>query len=145
MIKHMKVGTRLITAFLLVSFFGAIVAGIGIYKMSIINEQSAVMYERELRGLSFIKEANINLIYVGRSLRTVLLASDEAERRRAAENVDKQLRLLTTNVEKANPLFKNEQGKKMLAELDDRIRDYKSATAELLNKVSSESLQENRE
>ena len=145
MIKQMKVGTRLIAAFLAVSFFGAIVAGIGIYKMSIINEQSGVMYERELRGLSFIKEANINLIYVGRSLRTVLLASDEAERRRAVGNVDKQMRLLTTNVEQATPLFTSERGKKMLSELDGRIREYKNAASELLNKASSESLQTNRE
>lgn len=145
MIKQMKVGTRLIAAFLLVSFFGAIVAGIGIYKMSIINERSEVMYERELRGLSFIKEANINLIYVGRSLRTVLLASNETDRRNSAANVDKQLQLLTTNVENATPLFKSEQGKKMLAELDGRIRDYKSATAELLKTASTETLQENRE
>jgi methyl-accepting chemotaxis protein len=141
----MKVGTRLNAAFLAVSFFGAIVAGIGIYKMSIINEQSGVMYERELRGLSLIKEANINLIYVGRSLRTVLLASDEADRRRSVDNVDKQMRLLATNVEQAAPLFTSERGKKMLSELDVRIRDYKNATSELLKKASSESLQESRE
>ena len=45
------------------------------------------MYEEELLGVSAIKEANIHLMEIGRSLRQVLLAPNTAERRKAQQSI----------------------------------------------------------
>ena len=79
-LNQMKVGTRLLLSFIAIALSGAIVAGIGIVNMGRINDMGDRMYEQELLGLSYVKEANISLIYIGRALRSMLLASSEAER-----------------------------------------------------------------
>lgn len=73
MLKNMKVGTRLIAGFLFVSILGAVVGGIGIRNMSVINDKASEMYQKELLGISYVKEANINLIYIGRAIRRASL------------------------------------------------------------------------
>lgn len=46
------------------------------------------MYEMELLGISHIKEANVNLIYMGRALRQMMIAQDTQTRDRAKAQVD---------------------------------------------------------
>jgi PAS domain S-box-containing protein len=67
-----------------------IAAVIGVYGLS--NLQTAqsemeALYERELLGISHIKEANINLIYMGRAMRQALIAQDDVTRDRARTQV----------------------------------------------------------
>jgi len=67
MLRHFKVRTRLIAGFMFLSILGAVIAGIGIYDMAKMHDQEDAMYKLELMGLSYIKEANIDLIYLGRA------------------------------------------------------------------------------
>ncbi|EME67858.1 methyl-accepting chemotaxis protein [Paramagnetospirillum caucaseum] len=46
------------------------------------------MYEMELLGISHIKEANVNLAYMGRALRQMMIAPDGQSRDRARAHVD---------------------------------------------------------
>jgi len=78
--KDLKVGIKLIAAFLVVSAITAAVGYVGIKNMGEINAQADSLYELELMGLSLIKEANINLIYSARAARAALTAASEEER-----------------------------------------------------------------
>ena len=62
MFKNMKIGARLIGGFVLVAAISAVVGAIGISNASRINDMADRMYEQELQGLSYIKEANIDLV-----------------------------------------------------------------------------------
>lgn len=145
MFSHMKVGARLILSFATLSLIGAIVASIGIYNMSRMNEHAERMYQNELRGVSLIKEANIDLIYVGRALRSVLLAPTEDDRKKYVDNVNKYIKLMHDNLDNAKPLFYSEKGKRLFSELDGMLREYELMTKELIKKASSDALQQNRE
>jgi methyl-accepting chemotaxis protein len=105
MFKNMKVGTRLIAGFLMISILGAIVGAIGIRNMSIINDKASDMYQKELLGISYVKEANINLIYIGRALSNSLLASAPEDRKRFMEKIESSRKNFQMNMEKARPLF----------------------------------------
>ncbi|QHG87274.1 hypothetical protein EBN15_10065 [Xanthomonas cucurbitae] len=65
MLGNIKIGTRLMVAFLLVSAIGACIGWVGYSNSSRISNLATSLYERELLGLSYVKEANINLIYAG--------------------------------------------------------------------------------
>ena len=65
--SNLKVGTKLISAFIVVSLITAVVGYIGIRNMGTINDMADDMYLKELLGISYIKEANINLIYISRA------------------------------------------------------------------------------
>ena len=88
MFKNLKVGSRLILGFLVVALLGAAVAGIGIVNMDQMNERAQNVYEQDLKGISYLKEANIDLVYIGRSVRSAMLASTEADRRKHLDGVD---------------------------------------------------------
>ena len=144
MFKHMKVGTRLIAGFLALALLGALVAGIGIFNMSRINDSNDRLYQQELLGISYVKEANINLIYVGRAVRNVLLASTDKDRQAAIANVDNARTQLKSNLDKARPLFYRESGKKMFADIDNQVREYDTLITEATKRALADALQENR-
>jgi len=144
MFNRMKVGTRLIAGFLVLALLGAIVAAIGIANMSKMNESTNTLYEKELLGISYVKEANINLIYVGRALRSVMLASTEQQRQAAVANFEKVNGQLKSNLDKARPLFYLEKGKQAFALMEEEVREYQARAAKAVSLAQSDALQESR-
>jgi len=144
MFKQMKVGTRLIAGFLLLSLLGAIVAMIGIGNMSRLNEQNDRLYDQELLAVSYVKEANINLIYIGRAIRNILLSANDEERQASTRALDTARAELKANLDKARPLFYSEKGKQVFADVDLRVREYENVIAEASRLVLAEALQERR-
>ena len=145
MFHQMKVGTRLTFGFLAVVVLGAIVAGIAIYNMTQMNERAKRMYQKELLGISLVKEANLDQVYVGRALRGAMLASSEEQRAKTLADVDKFRQQLQENLDKARPLFYTDDGKRDFAETDAKLREYDSVVAELIKRMKAEPLAEKRD
>jgi methyl-accepting chemotaxis protein len=145
MFQQMKVSTRLTLGFLAVVVLGAIVAGIAIYNMTQMNERAKRMYQKELLGISYVKEANLDLVYVGRALRGAMLASTEEQRGKTLANVDKYKQMLQENLDKARPLFYTEDGKRSFAETETQLHDYEGAIAELVKRMKAEPLEQKRD
>lgn len=136
----MTVGVKLTISFLTVALFSAIVGGIGIANMSRINEAADRIYEKELLGISFVKEANIDLIYVARDWRQAVLANNTADRQKALDSLNKNRTLLEANLGKAKPLFTSEQGKEQLAKLDAARNALYPALEGLEKQIAGEAL-----
>jgi len=122
--NQLTLRTRLIIAFALVSLIGAIVSGVGIHNMSILNDEADTMYSRELTALSLIKEANIEMIYIARDRRNAMLANTEAERQTYLARADAYLQSLRSNLDLARPLFFSPEGKAHLDDIDQVWREY---------------------
>ncbi|HWI82097.1 MCP four helix bundle domain-containing protein, partial [Ramlibacter sp.] len=144
MFKNIKVSTRLLAGFLLVAVLGAAVAAVGIYSMARIDDNADRIYQRELLGVSYVKEANIDLMYMARDLRNMLLAFNLAERRKAADAVEKDRQLVKANLDKARPLFSTEEGKRKLAEFDRAFAEYDATAREIVKKAMTEEMQDAR-
>jgi len=145
MFKQMKVATRLTLGFLAVVALGAIVAGIAVYNMTQMNERAKRMYQKELLGISYVKEANVNQISLGRSLRGAMLASTEEQRASMLANADKYKQLLQENLDKARPLFHSDEGKRMFAEADAQLRDFDGIVADMVKRVKADPLEPKRD
>jgi two-component system sensor histidine kinase/response regulator len=68
-----------------------IAALIGAHSLQTVKEMEAEMermYDLDLLGISHIKEANINLVYMGRALRQAMIAQDDLTRDRARAQID---------------------------------------------------------
>jgi methyl-accepting chemotaxis protein len=140
MFAKLKVGTRLIAGFLGLTILGAVVAFIGIINMSRINDLAEKMYAQELLGLSYIKEANINLIYVGRARGNALLSTTEQERQANRANIDKYLAAVKDNLAKAKPLFVSDRAKQLFADYDRVAADYEREMGQVFSLVGQEAL-----
>jgi methyl-accepting chemotaxis protein len=127
----MKLATKLISAFVAVCALGGAVSAIGIHNMASMNTSSETMYKLDLLGLSLVKEANISLLYVGRSMRNALLATTEEQRSAALAKVDADLALTRKHLDAAKPLFWSEKGKAGFAALEAQWTEYTAAVGRL--------------
>ena len=118
----------------------SIVAAVGIKSSSDINDAADRLYEHEALGISYMKEANISLIYVARSMRNIMLAqSDE----RIDQGVHKQkLKENITRTEeyigKAEKLFYTAAGKAKLQDLKQAFTEFKQMQETLLTLANQE-------
>ncbi|RZL03060.1 MAG: HAMP domain-containing protein [Rubrivivax sp.] len=145
MFSNFKIGTRLIAGFLLVASISIVVGLIGISNAGQINTMADAMYSRELLGLSYIKEANINLIYIGRARGNYLLANSQAERDKHQSSIARYSAATKDYVEKARPLFFTEKGKGLLASFDLTWTDYQRDLQKAMALASTKKLQERDE
>lgn len=124
MLNNFRIGTRLITGFVIAALIAAVVGAIGIRNSSQMNDLAEVMYSRELMGVSLVKEANINLIYIGRARARLLSVTSQQERESALATMDKSAKAARENVDKARPLFVSDRGKELLAQFDQNWETY---------------------
>ncbi|HEY0062499.1 MAG TPA: MCP four helix bundle domain-containing protein, partial [Telluria sp.] len=139
MFQHITVRTRLLTGFLIVALLGALVAAIGIVNMSKMNAQAERAYANDLLGISAVKEANINLIYIGRATRNVLLATTPAQKAKFKDVADGARRALAEHLGKARPLFRTEAAARLFAEVDKGLAEYEAGRAELMRLADNDS------
>ena len=132
MFNNFKVGTKLLAGFLSISVIGALVALIGIFNMGRISDLADDMYLKEVLGISYIKEANINLIYIGRARGNFLLATTDAERQANLANIKKYWSALNGYLEKAKPLFVTEEAKALFVRYENEARAYEKSMARVL-------------
>jgi methyl-accepting chemotaxis protein len=142
MLKKFRVGTRLIACFLAISLLGAVVGTIGIRNMGAINDQASILYQRELMGVSHIKEANINLIYIGRAISSMLLAANEEDKARFRTQLTEAMRQLHVQTDAARPLFYSVEGKRLFANFDATLAEYDKLIPVMMQRIDAEPLQD---
>lgn len=140
LLNNLTISKKLMASFLILAAITAAVGFIGIRGMSKINDLSDKMYENELLGLSYIKEANINLIYMARAEKNLILASNKTERETFLKVHDEAEKLFLDNLEKARPLFLSEKGKASLTKLDKAWQEYKPVAKQTIALATSEDL-----
>ena len=142
MLGNMKIGIRLTCAFLIVAAIGACIGAIGIRNSGRINDYATLLYERELLGLSNLKEANINLIYAGRARSNLQLASTQEERAKHLANIDKYTASVVDYMGKARDSFDSPESKAKLARFDEVWKQFLAHRGRFLEKAVQEPLQQ---
>ena len=140
--SQFRLGTRLIAGFLSVILLGAGVAGVGIHGLARLNEQSQTLYDKELLGISHLKEANINLIYVGRARARLALAHNDQDRAAARQVVDKALQDFDHWFGEARIRFYTDRGRALVAEVADMATAWRTATMAYMAAATPARLQE---
>ncbi len=122
MFSNLRLGAKLLSSFVLLIFFSAIAAGFGIYGLQRLNDANDALYERELQGISNIKEANINLIYAARARGHFALATSDAERQASRQVYKTAIDDMRKWIDKARPLFYTPNGREQLDKLEAHIK-----------------------
>jgi methyl-accepting chemotaxis protein len=140
MFKNMRVGTKLIASFLFIAIVGGVVAAIGIVNMGKMNAMTDRMYHNDLLGLSYVKEANIDLIDAGRARGNFLLSTTPEERKTNRERTMMLLASVTTKIDAARPLFSAEKAKALLSEYPKISKDYEAIVSKSLDLGEAEDM-----
>jgi Methyl-accepting chemotaxis protein len=145
MLSNLKIGPRLMLAFMVLVAIGGVIGLVGLVGASKIDARAEEMYSGELLGLSYIKEANVNLVSVGRARSNLLLATSQEERKKHMETIETETKLLKEYVEKARPLFVSDRAKQIFSEFDRLMTKYESEMEKVLQLAAAESLQKRDE
>ena len=121
MFLNLRLGTRLLLAFSALVLLGALVAAFGISGLFKLNTVNDDLYEKELLAISYVKEANINLIYAARARGQFALATSEAERQVARDTFKQAVSDMRGWLDKARPLFYLARGRAELDKLEAMI------------------------
>ncbi len=131
MFNQLTVRARLLTGFILVAIAGALVAAIGIVNMAKMNHQAERAYADDLLGISATKEANIDLVYIARDSRSMVLSRTPEERAKFAAASDAARKDMGEELAHARPLLRAEESKRLLTELDRDLADYDASRSQL--------------
>jgi len=141
----MKLAYKLIGSFVLVSLIGATVSAIGVRSMAQINERDQALYEKDLVGVSLVKQSTIEMLYVGRSIRNVILAPSEERRVVSLGRIEKSLASLKENIEKTKPTIHTEKGRALLGNVTSKLPEYLTAVEQMLAIAKKEGVGSTRE
>ena len=122
MFKNLRLGARLLLAFGAIVVTGALVAVFGIHGLLRLNSVSDNLYQKELLGISYVKEANIDLIYAARARGQFALASSEADREAARKTFKESVEIMRSWLDKARPLFYTAHGQEQFDKLEAMIK-----------------------
>lgn len=87
-IEKLRLNIKLMLGFSIGLVVAAIIGFNSLATQAEMTADVELLYEADLLGISHLKEANINLIYMGRAMRQAMIAQDEAARDRAKAQVD---------------------------------------------------------
>ena len=141
----LKVGTKLIIAFIIVCAITVTVGFMGIKSMRAMNEGSEKMYQKELLGLSYAKATNIDLLNLVRIDKNMIIATNLEQRQKLAEDAKKYEALFVEDLAKTKTFFYTDRGKEVMAKIEQAWLEYNKVRSHVLEVASKEKLAEKRE
>jgi len=143
-LANIKVGQRLIGAFLLTAAISAVIGAIGIRGMHMIDTEAEYLYQHELLGLSHVNEATIDLMHADSALRSSILADTAERRAEAIKDADKYLARTREQLALAKPLFDDPQAREDMAKVEKTLAEYGDMVARFKTVMGSEKLMDAR-
>ncbi|WP_319561999.1 methyl-accepting chemotaxis protein [Marispirochaeta sp.] len=142
---NLKIANKLIIAFMLVTAITGVVGFIGISNMGKINNFADYMYETELMGLYYVKEANIQLIYATRAEKNLLIAPTIEEQGSYYDDYLAFIGEMDTLLEQAEPMFYSVEAEEMFQSLYQAIGEWRTTSARVVEIALAEGTAEARE
>ena len=87
-IEKLRLNIKLMLGFSVGMLIAAVIGFNSLATQSEMTAEIEKLYDADLLGISHLKEANINLIYMGRALRQAMVAQDDASRDKAIAQLD---------------------------------------------------------
>jgi two-component system sensor histidine kinase/response regulator len=125
-LERYRLTTKLGVGFAVVLLLALIQGLFSLYSQRTLIEQTQILYESDLRGVSDVKDARIELAKIGRALRQALLAQDGVERDRALGQLSEAEAGLRRELDAARPRIFREENKRNLARFEVLYKDYKA-------------------
>lgn len=145
MLSNMRIGPRLIAAFMVLVLISIVIGIVGLYGAGKIDNKAEQLYTKELMGLSHIKEANIKLIAIGRARSNFLLATSEAEREKHLQSIKNNSAEALKAMEQAEPLFVSERAKQLFVDIEKTWGEYDAEMQRALAMAAKQPLQTRNE
>jgi two-component system sensor histidine kinase/response regulator len=104
-----------------------------IINSKIINENSKILYEKDFLGGSNITQANIELIYTGKTIQEMMMRQNSEEYKKSKEIVEKSIKEIDIEITEAKKRTVSKQNVELISKFEDKFIKYKNN----INKIIS--------
>jgi methyl-accepting chemotaxis protein len=140
----MKIGAKLIGAFIIVGAITAVVGYMGIQNMGKIADMADASYAKETLAIEYLKQADVEMSRTIRAEKNLLLASTQEQREKYKGQIANDRTNVNDNIEKARPLISTDKGKELLAKFDAAWRDRQDIANQVIDLTGKDQLQNKR-
>jgi PAS domain S-box-containing protein len=123
-LQRLGLNTKLLRAFGTLTLIIVILGGWSIYAMLMLMEREVENYDLHVIGISHIKEANVNLILMGRNLRDMLIANTMDQRTAAKKRLADAELMLKSELTEGRKRIVSDEARKKLSEFDRLFDKY---------------------
>jgi CHASE3 domain sensor protein len=141
---NMKIGTRLIAAFIFLGAITAAVGYVGVRSLGQVADQAAASYANETLGVAYLEQINIDLKQAARSEKNILLSSTVEQREKYRARTEASLAKIGDDIEKARPLIRAEAGKALLGQLDQAWKERQVVAQQIIDLAMQDKLEPKR-
>ncbi|MGE5353024.1 MAG: methyl-accepting chemotaxis protein [Acidobacteriota bacterium] len=135
--KNLRISVKLISSFAAVAAITALVGFVGLNNMGTINNMLNTLYTDHLLGLSYSKEANINLIYYDRALRNYALSKTQEERDQRITNMKNYEQRYRENMQKVWEALNTEETRAIHRKIMAGFEEYMQSSKELISVINA--------
>jgi len=115
--NQLRVTTRLVAGFLVVSVIGAVMGLLGIVNMGRMSDWTRTIYNDDLQALKAVQDANINLVYASRAQIALLSASTMGERAAEKDQIEKSLGVMDDRIRQVAGSSRQHEAKVLIQQL----------------------------
>ena len=138
--NQLRVTTKLIVGFLVVSVIGAAMGLLGVVNMGRMAEWTGKIYNDDLQALKAVQDGNVNLVYASRAQIGLLSASTMGERSAEKELIEKSLATVDERIRKAKAVFVQPEGQALVKQYDTLMPAYRERMAKYVEMVGKQPL-----
>ena len=125
--------TKLLYGFGISLFITFLVGVNAIINSKIINENSKTLYEKNFLGGSNITQANIELIYTGKTIQEMMMRQNSEEYKKSKEIVEKSIKDIEIEITEAKKRTVSKQNEELISKFEEQFIQYKNN----INKIIS--------
>lgn len=114
---ELTVRKKLLVGFSILTILICILGGAGIYNLSIMNNEVDVLYDMHLKGIEYIKDAQVNLISLGEDRGMLMLSPDTKGKEMAIINMSSTFVRFEKNIQDFIDTTVVEEGRKTASEI----------------------------
>jgi methyl-accepting chemotaxis protein len=140
----LKISAKLIGAFIFVGAITALVGCLGINSMGTIADMAASSYAKETLGISYLRQADTEVVEAARAEKNLLLASTPEEQEKYKTAIDTFTAKVNESVSKARPLIHTDEGKELLTKFDQAWTERQEVTSQIRALAAKDQLQQTR-
>ncbi len=142
--RSLRVSTRLICGFLIVSSIAALIGVLGLYATRSINQMAETMYQRDTVGLRDTAQANNRLLLNARAIRIAALAPTAEIRDTQLQAVQQYLNQLDTDLTRVAQSLTTPEEHGLIAEAREAFQEYRQHITRVIEILPTEPLQQPR-
>ena len=139
-LERRRLGTKLLLGFAGVLAIALLLGAQSQWNLRAMQREADQIYRLELLGIAHLKEANVNLAFQGRALRSMMLATEPAARERARAEIATVRAALRSELVKARAAVFRPENLRKLDEFEQRLALYESNVDRAIELTHGQSL-----